>query len=527
LQRYTTFGASGGIHFGLDLAAPCGTEIVAIADGIVFAVDGPFGSPPHNLMIDHPALGFASLYGHLLEAPLLSPGEVVKQGQVIALVGDQRGDCNRSPHLHLEIRDLKHFRKYNPINFIDADWNRMLLYGSSGRDFMRDLDEPRKWQTLYDQPQVQTGGPIVNEFARMWPPDWRKGTDREEKTGWDVTPTPTLEAPSTPEATATPAPTYPANVQQITDGDCCTSFFWSDDSSEIRFIDRPSPGDAVGVWGVNIAQPDNSPRLVTDRLGVYNADQKLMAYPDTKEGVAVVENLESGQTWEIDTDGSRISFTPDGRLLWTVLDAEVEWRARSAQVWLADPDGSNATILARLDRGSPAAWLSDTALLVAERIPPQQDVLLSTLSLEDGSLKELVQLPRTRGATFSPDRRFMAYLVRFNADSAKNGLWLLDWEDPDLESEPLPFFGSYRWRDERRLVYIPFNPNRSGLVFYEYDVISKKSRPLFPKDGKTLDLTIANNDWTIPPNGSKIALLATVDEQLNGIWVIDIGEVSK
>ena len=51
-QRFTTYGASGGIHFGLDLAAPCGTEVVAIADGVVFAVDGPFGSPPHNLMID-------------------------------------------------------------------------------------------------------------------------------------------------------------------------------------------------------------------------------------------------------------------------------------------------------------------------------------------------------------------------------------------------------------------------------------------------------------------------------------------
>ena len=58
-QRLTTYGASGGIHFGLDLSAPCGTPVVAIADGVVFAVDGPFGSPPHNLTIDHPELGYA------------------------------------------------------------------------------------------------------------------------------------------------------------------------------------------------------------------------------------------------------------------------------------------------------------------------------------------------------------------------------------------------------------------------------------------------------------------------------------
>ena len=60
-QRHRTYAASGGIHFGVDLAAPCGTELVAVADGVVFAVDGPFGAPPHNLMIDHPEFGYASM----------------------------------------------------------------------------------------------------------------------------------------------------------------------------------------------------------------------------------------------------------------------------------------------------------------------------------------------------------------------------------------------------------------------------------------------------------------------------------
>lgn len=39
LQRDTTYAAGQGVHFGIDLSAPCGTEIVAIADGVVFAVD--------------------------------------------------------------------------------------------------------------------------------------------------------------------------------------------------------------------------------------------------------------------------------------------------------------------------------------------------------------------------------------------------------------------------------------------------------------------------------------------------------
>ena len=69
-QRDTTYQAGQGIHFGVDFSAPCGTEVVAIADGVVFAVDNlNFGSHPHNLMIDHPDLGYASFYGHLLEPP--------------------------------------------------------------------------------------------------------------------------------------------------------------------------------------------------------------------------------------------------------------------------------------------------------------------------------------------------------------------------------------------------------------------------------------------------------------------------
>lgn len=173
-QRFTTYGASGGIHFGVDLIAPCGTEIRAIADGVVFAIDGPFGSPPHNLMIDHPELGYASMYGHLLQVPDLRPGQAVKQGEVIALSGDSFETCDRRPHLHLEIRDLKHVRKYNPLPLIDANWNTLSLFGSFSGTFQRDMTDPRKWQSLYDQPEVYTGGPIVNDFETTWPLDWEK-----------------------------------------------------------------------------------------------------------------------------------------------------------------------------------------------------------------------------------------------------------------------------------------------------------------------------------------------------------------
>jgi murein DD-endopeptidase MepM/ murein hydrolase activator NlpD len=173
-QRNTTYHAGQGIHFGIDFSAPCGTEVVAIADGVVFAVDNMnFGSEPHNLMIDHPDLGYASFYGHLLERPELEAGQQVKAGEVVALSGDPAGTCYGRPHIHLEIRDLRHWRKYNPHILIEADWDNLALVGPFSRDFERDLDDPRKWQYLDDQPEIVVGGPLINDFANPWPPDWR------------------------------------------------------------------------------------------------------------------------------------------------------------------------------------------------------------------------------------------------------------------------------------------------------------------------------------------------------------------
>ena len=74
---------------------------------------------------------------------------------------------------YLEIRDKTLGIAYNAVNLIDADWNALLLVGSFGRGFQRDLDDPRKWQTVEDQPDIRFGGPFINEFDNTYPYDWR------------------------------------------------------------------------------------------------------------------------------------------------------------------------------------------------------------------------------------------------------------------------------------------------------------------------------------------------------------------
>ncbi|UCC87311.1 MAG: M23 family metallopeptidase [Anaerolineales bacterium] len=515
-RRHTLYGASGGIHFGVDLSAPCGTQLVAIADGVVFAVDGPFGSAPHNLMIDHPELGYASMYGHLLEAPDLRPGQTVKQGEVVALVGDSAERCYRRPHVHLEIRDLKHVRKYNPAALIEADWDGMSLFGSSGRGFMRDLAEPRKWQSLYDQPEARTGGPIINDFENTWPFDWTQREDTQTVTRASLVETSPSQAqiPIATSLRSTPI------AQQVTSGDCCTNPYWDQTSTQVRFVDQPVLDEPLGIWGVDLAADGLAPELVTQRLGIYSPDGRLMAYPDRDKGVAVVERLEDGRLWEFDTQEHGIGFTPDSQgVIWTAYDEDAPSDSREETLWLADLEGGNAQAVFSGQRTDPIAWLSDHELLMEQGFAGTSDIRLFKYSLEDGSQTELMEGPRMRGLAFSPNRRYLVYYVGLEAEAEKNGLWLLDLGVPQPTPRKLPFFGTYRWRNNYRLIYVPFEPGAASHDFYEYHVLTKQTRPLFPEG---TNLTIANNDWDISPDGRKIALVAVKDRALDGIWVVDI-----
>jgi len=170
--RVAQYGLGQGLHFGLDFAARCGTPVVAIGDGVITDVDNlSHGAGPHNLIIKH-ANGYASLYGHLLKRPLLAPGNVVRRGQVIALTGDPDLTCSSRPHLHLEIRTSPGLAQaVNPILLIDANWDALAVMGGAGH-FERDLNDPRQWQYLDDQPQVTFGGPLLNQYSQPWPADW-------------------------------------------------------------------------------------------------------------------------------------------------------------------------------------------------------------------------------------------------------------------------------------------------------------------------------------------------------------------
>jgi murein DD-endopeptidase MepM/ murein hydrolase activator NlpD len=97
------FGMAGGLwssnHTGLDFAAPTGTPIFAVANGVITETGwaGAYGNRTIETLTD----GTELYYAHQ-SAIGVKPGEIVTGGQVIGAVGSTGNTTG--PHVHLEVR---------------------------------------------------------------------------------------------------------------------------------------------------------------------------------------------------------------------------------------------------------------------------------------------------------------------------------------------------------------------------------------------------------------------------------------
>ncbi len=101
----------GGFHYGIDLAAPSGTPVMA-ADGGTVTIAGWYGNYGYLVEIDHGG-GVRTRYGHNSKINV-SVGQTVSQYQVISLCGNT--GRSTGPHVHFEIR----FDGVcaNPVNYV-------------------------------------------------------------------------------------------------------------------------------------------------------------------------------------------------------------------------------------------------------------------------------------------------------------------------------------------------------------------------------------------------------------------------
>lgn len=109
--RTDPFTGRSAFHRGLDFAGRAGSQVVAVASGVVTFSKERFGYG-RTVEINH-GNGYVTRYAHNQKA-LVKVGDTVQKGQAIALMGST--GRSTGPHLHFEV--LRNGRAVDPLHFV-------------------------------------------------------------------------------------------------------------------------------------------------------------------------------------------------------------------------------------------------------------------------------------------------------------------------------------------------------------------------------------------------------------------------
>ena len=110
-RRTDPFTGKPAFHHGIDFAGKEGSNVVAVAAGIVTQT-GTKSGYGELVEISH-GDGFVTRYSHNKET-LVKPGDVVRKGQAIALMGS----TGRSTGAHVHFEVYKHGRSVDPSSYV-------------------------------------------------------------------------------------------------------------------------------------------------------------------------------------------------------------------------------------------------------------------------------------------------------------------------------------------------------------------------------------------------------------------------
>ena len=110
-KRRSPFTGKSEMHRGVDFAGKSGSDVVAVAGGIVSRA-GKNGGYGYFVEIDH-GNDYVTRYGHN-QMLLVQAGEAIKRGQVIAKLGST--GRSTGPHVHFEV--LKNGARIDPMKFV-------------------------------------------------------------------------------------------------------------------------------------------------------------------------------------------------------------------------------------------------------------------------------------------------------------------------------------------------------------------------------------------------------------------------
>lgn len=495
------YSAGQGLHFGIDVSMPCGTPLVAVADGEVIYVDNlAFGAGPHNLILRHPQAGVTTLYGHLLDRPPLQQFQLVQKGQLVGYSGDPDVTCDSRPHLHLEVRSLDYRTAYNPLDYIDAPWDSLAAIGPfNGNLFQQDLINARRWVRLEDQPPVAFGGARLNAYAQSWPPANNQRPPNSAPPARDLGPLPA-------EARA--------EIRSLGYSDCCVNYWWHHSDPNRFYVVDGAEGQPAAVfeWDVTLGGMTG---LIEPAPAPFRSPDGAYDITTSPEGTRI-RSLSDGNEWLLNTGGFAPAISPDSRqLLWQSQEGIFVPGATPPRVdvWVSDLTGANARILLSQPRVS-ASWLDGTRLLISST--ERTLTTLSVYNTADNTSYVLGTWDRLRGLSVAPGGGRLLFYQTFQSDPAANAVHTLTTQ-PGAVPERLPWFGGWRWRDSNSLYYLPFQPDQRIQMLMYYHFPTGENRPL--TDASAQPFTMVNGDWAVSPDGRQILFQNAVDNSMSVLTI--------
>jgi hypothetical protein len=327
-------------------------------------------------------------------------------------------------------------------------------------------------------------------------------------------------APSTaalsPTSDASPTPSAPT-LTRLTEPGCCVQPFWSADGTQVLFIDKPEHSLPTGIYGVGV--DGGLPRLVSERIGVYSADGRYVAYPNVDKQI-VVEEVATGSQSIIPNGGLYVVFSPGSqRLAWEKTSSAGNFDQQGTAITISSIDGSDVHQVTTIYGGGIVGWLDDDHLLLLGKNASSDDkLILFTLSVVDGTRVDLVSQQRMRSISMAPGGGWIAYGVTFDPDGPEeDGLWIVSVDGS--QNYRLDLFGGMRWRDTTHLLVVPMEIDAPSHRLLQVDVTTGQVTSL--TDPATLPFRILGGDWSVSPTGDRVVFLNAEDQAL---WLIQLSD---
>ncbi|MPY66747.1 hypothetical protein F8S09_08590 [Deinococcus sp. SDU3-2] len=295
------------------------------------------------------------------------------------------------------------------------------------------------------------------------------------------------------------AATLPSKA--VLSGTCCPGAVWTPDSRNLMFLDGPPARPTTGIYQVSANGGEVTRRFSS--VAFFSPRLIWAVRPGTGENTTL-ERLADQRRFTLPTRGADVAWTrSENRLAYTRSDTAGNFDRRATRVFVADAFGSPRQV-ATLYGGGISGWLNETTLLLnGKSVAAARDRDLFTLDTRTGARRTLASALSFRGVSLSPDGAWVTYYVAFDS-AARNGLWVRPTAGG--AARKLSAFGSYRWRDARRLLLIPLDPNGGPHVLREYNVGTNAWRTL-----GDLGDQVRQGDWSVSPDGKKVAYLSARD----------------